>query len=278
MKRNKLGIILFICLFSVGILCLSYPTVSNFIYNITNQGYIEDYNESISNAENIEEIYINAKVYNETLAKKHYLSTEEENRQKILNEYNVLLNFNNNGIMGYIEIPKIDVKLQIYHGISEVCLEKGAIHLENTSLPIGGENTHCAISAHSGYPTQKFFDDLEDLENGDIFYINVLDKKLKYKVYSIDIVEPDKMSFEILENKDIVTLVTCYPFSINSHRLLVHGERVVEATKASEDEIETVSTETANYLLITSLIIVAVAIFLIMHIRRLKIKKETEGS
>ena len=137
--------------------------------------------------------------------------------------------------MGYLEIPKINVRLAIYHGIGPNALENGCGHIEGTSLPIGGESTHSVISAHRGLPSAKLFTDLDQMEVGDIFYINVLDETLAYKVDQILIVLPEETeSLAIEEGKDLVTLVTCTPYGVNSHRLLVRGERTEYVT---EDDV-----------------------------------------
>ncbi|MGL6200613.1 MAG: class C sortase [Lachnospiraceae bacterium] len=141
-------------------------------------------------------------------------------------EYNAILNINGNGMMGYIRIPDINVKLPIYHGTSSEVLEKGAGHLTQTSLPIGGASTHTVLSAHTGNSKSELFTNLVQLKEGDIFYLEVLGETLAYKVDQIKVVEPtDIESLAIELSKDYVTLVTCTPYGINTYRLLVRGER-----------------------------------------------------
>lgn len=206
---------------------------------MTNESTINGYNENVNSYDDtsIENIFSEAKAYNNALSDKH---TSEKNREysDIFDSYNSILNLGD-GLMGYIEIPEIDVNLPIYHGGSEEVLVKGAVHLEKTSFPIGGINTHTVISAHSGYPTQKFFDDIDELKNGSLIYVHTLNSTLTYKVYSSDVVEPDDSSkLEVIDDKDCLTLVTCYPYGINSHRLLIHAERVNETDEnATVDEI-----------------------------------------
>lgn len=142
--------------------------------------------------------------------------------------------------MGTIEIPSIKVKLPVYHGESEDVLKKGAAHLEKTSFPIGGIDTRACVSAHSGYPSQKFFDDIDELISDDIIYIKILNQKLTYKVFDKEVVEPDDITkLKVEHGKELLTLITCYPYGINSHRLLVHAKRVyTSGNAATADEIQ----------------------------------------
>jgi sortase A len=149
--------------------------------------------------------------------------------------YNSLLNFDGSGIMGYLEIPKIKVRLTIYHGTDEPTLENGVGHLEGTSLPIGGNSTHCVLSGHRGLPSAKLFTDLDKLENGDLFYIYILGETHAYEVDQVLVVEPTQVeSLKITPEQDYVTLLTCTPYGVNSHRLLVRGHRT-EVREASAD-------------------------------------------
>ncbi len=157
--------------------------------------------------------------------------------------YEDLLNINGNGIMGYIRIPAIDVALPIYHGVENSTLEQGVGHLPGSSLPIGGEGTHAILAAHSGLASQKMFTDLEQLKQGDTFYISVLDETLAYEVEQSIVVEPDDAStLEVIPGSDLVTLITCTPYGVNTHRLLVRGRRIpyIPAQEAvMEDEATT---------------------------------------
>jgi sortase A len=141
-------------------------------------------------------------------------------------EYQSLLNPNGDGIMGIIEIPKIGVRLPVYHGTGDVGLSQGAGHMEGTSLPVGGENTHCGIAGHRGLPSAKLFSDLDQIQRGDVIYLNVLGELLVYQVDQISVVLPHEMEYmSIIEGGDYLTLVTCTPYGVNSHRLLVRGVR-----------------------------------------------------
>ena len=222
------GVIVLIFLVGVGI--LFYPTVSDLWNNYRNQRLISNYTDTVETMEpeDYSKIWEEAKAYND----QHKVNTivdafdEEEGDYILSHPYDQLLNPTGNEIMGYLEIPKINVRLAIYHGIGPNALENGCGHIEGTSLPIGGESTHSVISAHRGLPSAKLFTNLDQMEVGDIFYINVLDETLAYKVDQILIVLPEETeSLAIEEGKDLVTLVTCTPYGVNSHRLLVRGER-----------------------------------------------------
>lgn len=222
------GVIVLIFLVGVGI--LFYPTVSDLWNNYRNQRLISNYTDTVETMEpeDYSKIWEEAKAYND----QHKVNTivdafdEEEGDYILSHPYDQLLNPTGNEIMGYLEIPKINVRLAIHHGIGPNALENGCGHIEGTSLPIGGESTHSVISAHRGLLSAKLFTDLDQMEVGDIFYINVLDETLAYKVDQILIVLPEETeSLAIEEGKDLVTLVTCTPYGVNSHRLLVRGER-----------------------------------------------------
>jgi len=141
--------------------------------------------------------------------------------------YMSMLDVDKKGVMGVIEIPRINVTLPVYHGTSDQVLEEGAGHLEGSSLPVGGDTTHACIAAHRGLTTKKFFTDLDQIENGDIFLINVLGEKLAYQVYQTEVVTPDVIEpLKIERGKDLVTLITCTPYGVNTHRIYVHGSRI----------------------------------------------------
>jgi sortase A len=268
-KLKKLIFPLLVFFVAVSISLFSYPTISNFINEINNESTYEVYSNNINTFTNekLQSILNQAEKYNEIISSNYFDEENTAEYNQILNSYNDILDFEDD-LMCYIEIPKINVKLPVYHGESEDVLKKGAAHLQNTSLPIGGENTHAAISAHSGYPAQKFFDDLDELEKGDIFYINILNQKLKYEVYNIEVVEPnDSKALEVIEGKDIVTLITCYPYGINTHRLLVHAQRVYESTSEDITKNELDNIDSINYIpliIIITVIIFAVIILIII--------------
>jgi sortase A len=187
---------------------------------------IATYNDIVDNTdqEKLDQLWNDAKEYNETLKdndNRFNLTKEEEKA------YEQLLNLNDNGIMGYIEIPSINVSLSIYHGVEDDLLQIGAGHIPGTSLPVGGKGTHCVISGHRGLPSATLFSDLNLLKEGDVFVLHVLGRKLTYEVDQIRIVLPDEVSdLEIDPDKDYCTLVTCTPYGVNTHRLLVRGHRI----------------------------------------------------
>lgn len=240
--KRKIPIIIAMTLFVISVALLIFPTVSNALYQTGNQVSIKEYENSIKTISETEKqkLLSDAKAYNDSLTETvssadAFISNTYEN---IKPDYESVLDFGN-GQMCAVEIPKINVNLPVYHGTSEAVLTKGAAHSANTSFPIGGIGTHSVISAHTAYPGKVFFDDLTELEKGDVFYINVLDEQLTYRVCDITIAEPDDTSkLQIAYDKDLVTLVTCYPYAVNSHRLLVTGERVNNIKTSTPEETE----------------------------------------
>jgi sortase A len=209
----------------LGICLLLYPSVSNWYNSNFTTRVIDSYAEEVANLSDDEynQMLEDARAYNQKLAKKGYtsftLSSEEEA------EYESLLNINE--VLGSIYIPSIRVNLPIYHGTSEAVLQVGVGHIEGSSLPVGGESTHCVLSGHRGLPSSKLFTDLDQLTIGDVFVITVLNETLTYEVDQVLIVDPDDTSaLGIVEGEDLCTLVTCTPYGINTHRLLVRGHRI----------------------------------------------------
>lgn len=224
-KKFKVIIALGAVFLIISLGFVSYPTFSNFINQLNNNATIKDYSEMVSNLSTADESdYLSeANDYNRRLRE-----LGDGEKDEITAEYEDILNIND-GVMGSVEIPKIDVKLPIYHGTDEKDLSVGAGHMSDTSLPVGGINTHSVISAHTAYPGKVFFDDLPDLEEGDIFYIKVLSQTLAYQVSDINIVDPSDVSkLRIIDGKDCVSLLTCYPYAVNTHRLIVTGTRIFE--------------------------------------------------
>lgn len=232
-KKGNLITILLILILLVGLSLLLYPTVSDYWNSFHQSRAIVTYAENVAKIDDntYEQLWEEATAYNQTLfgKKDRYFMTDEE-REK----YEGLLDVSGNGIIGYIEIPEINCSLPIYHGTDESVLQIAVGHIEGTSLPVGGESTHCVLSGHRGLPSARLFTDLDKLENGDIFIIRVLDETLTYEVDQIRIVLPTELSdLDIEKGKDYCTLVTCTPYGINTHRLLVRGHRIenVEETK-----------------------------------------------
>lgn len=225
MKRRK-STILLLLVFLIGLSLLLYPTVSNYWNSFHQSRAIADYVDAVAKMddETYDQYLARARAYNAALSGSahRYQPTEEETAQ-----YESLLNITGDGIMGYIEIPAIGVSLPIYHGVEDTVLQIAIGHIQGTSLPVGGEGTHCVISGHRGLPSARLFTDLDELKEGDVFLLRVLDEVLTYEVDQIRIVEPQEVDLlEIEEDKDLCTLVTCTPYGINSHRLLVRGHRI----------------------------------------------------
>lgn len=261
----------------IAVMLLIFPTISNAVCRADNKNTITIYNNNVSVLSKAEkEKYLSdAQAYNRSLTDTVSDAFTENTYENIKPDYESVLDFGGGQICS-IEIPKINVRLPVYHGTSDEYLKKGAVHSANTSFPIGGNDTHCVISAHTAYPGKVFFDDLTELEEGDIFYINILDERLIYRVCDIRIVEPqDTDKLQIVYGSDLVTLVTCYPYAVNSHRLLVTGKR------AASDNISTADTDKTkdngnDYIFL--IIITAVLITVIAAAAFIKIKASHGGT
>ena len=224
-KDNYITLLLFLILLA-GLSLLLYPSVSNYWNSLHQTRAIATYAEEVANLnqDQYDEIWAAAESYNASLTNRvnaYQLSDAQKE------EYQQLLNVSGIGVMGYIEIPSIDCSLPIYHGTEESVLQTAVGHLEWSSLPVGGESTHCVLSGHRGLPSARLFTNLDKLREGDTFLLRVLDEILTYEVDQILIVEPqDTAALEIVEGQDYCTLVTCTPYGINTHRLLVRGHRI----------------------------------------------------
>lgn len=210
----------------IGLAIMAYPTFSDWWNSFHQSQAIAAYSEAVeeTDPQKIEAMFQAAREYNERLASNpNRLSMSDAERD----EYNSLLNLTGNGMMGYINIPSIGVNLPIYHGVDETHLQVAVGHIEGSSLPVGGATTHSAVSAHRGLPSAKLFTDLDKLSEGDIFSYTILNQKYTYQVDQIRIVEPSDMSdLAITQDADYSTLITCTPYGINTHRILVRGHRV----------------------------------------------------
>lgn len=225
-KKRKSSNVVLVLILLTGLSLLLYPSVSDYWNSFHQSKAIASYAENVANLdeEKYDAILSAAKDYNRELLNREskYALTEEEKA-----EYLQLLDVSGTGIMGYVEIPKIHCTLPIYHGTEEAVLQVAIGHLEWSSLPTGGSGTHCVISGHRGLPSAKLFSNLDQLSNGDIFMMRVLDEVLTYEVDQISIVLPNQTEeLQVVENEDYCTLVTCTPYGVNSHRLLVRGHRV----------------------------------------------------
>lgn len=243
-KKNFVWNIFFALVFLAGAGVFLYPTVSDMWNQYRNARLVSRYDEAVTDLSDNEyqKLWNEAKEYNTEHPVNSIVDAFGEKDDYVLSQpYDQVLDPNGEGLMGSIEIPKINAKLAIYHGLSKTVLEKGVGHVEGTSLPVGGKSTHAVLAAHRGLPSAKLFTDLDQMKKGDIFILHILGKNLAYKVDQIRTVLPEETGeLDIVEGEDHVTLVTCTPYGVNTHRLLVRGIR----TKYAEGEIrndETIS-------------------------------------
>lgn len=223
-----------VLIFLLGLALVCYPIVSNLIENKNHQDIIKTYENTLNDLSGLEikKILYEAQKWNENLYQKQHgilLSDNSDN-------YNDILNIND-GIMGSIEIPSIDLNIAIYHGTSDDVLSTGAGHFKDTSLPVGGKNTHAVLTSHRGLPSAKLFTRLDELKLNDKFYIKILNDILAYQIEAINVVEPsvlEEQGFLIEEGKDLVTLITCTPYGINTHRLVITAHRIPYDEKEKE--------------------------------------------
>ena len=223
--KKRFSTIFLVLVFLVGLSVMLYPTVSDAVNRAHQTRAVVDYEHSVASMADTDytSLFAAAESYNAALAQQPDLLY----RPKELSDYEDILNVTPLGIMGYLSIPKINVSLPIYHGTEDTVLQVGVGHLEGSSFPIGGKSTHAVLSAHRGLPSARLFTDLDKLETGDTFEITVLNRVLTYEVDNISIVLPEEAEgLLVQQGKDLVTLMTCTPYGINSHRLLVRGRRI----------------------------------------------------
>ena len=284
-KSSKIVIIL---IFLAGLSLLLYPLVANQWNNHRQKQLISNYESVVADKEAAGNIDYaaemkKAEAYNDALLPSILPDSfaVAEAQTEADSSYENSLNIAGDGMMGIVEIPKIDIKLPIYHGTSDEVLQKAAGHLEGCSLPIGGESTHAVISAHRGLPSASLFTDLDQLEIGDHFLIHVLDETLCYEVDQILVVDPeDTSALAVEDGEDLVTLLTCTPYGVNTQRLMVRGHRVPYEEQTVADEqtpLSGLSLHT-NYLLWVIVGIVVTGVFiLILFIREKKLQKRAAG-
>lgn len=279
-KKKKLRIkyIGFSLLFLVGLSILLYPMISS-AWNKRRAGrLITEYSSSVTadtDKKETDSIWKNAQEYNEQLEQESVpdaFSVRDGKRDK---KYESLLNFNGDGMMGSVEIPVIDENIPLYHYTTDKTLSKGAGHLFGSSLPVGGPGTHCVISAHRGLPSAKLFTDLNLLKEGDVFYLHILDRTLAYEVDQILTVLPAQTdSLGITPGKDYVTLVTCTPYAVNTHRLLVRGHRITveEAGQIEKTESRISGFHNPNPVILTLCVIggIVLAVIFVTIVDRLE--------
>lgn len=229
--KEKIRKLISILITIAGLCLLFYPWISDYVNQRASDSIVDTYNEDVKNASEDEKnaLIKEAEEYNATLLDGQIKLTEPFEESVIDTRpyiYEKMLSLNGSDVMGKVEIPKIDVSLPIYHGTSTEVLEKGVGHLKGSSLPVGGINTHCVLTGHTGLSNARLFTDLTELKKDDIFILSIMDMKLAYKVVDIWVVLPEDTSkLKVVEGKDYCTLVTCTPYGVNSHRLFVRGER-----------------------------------------------------
>ena len=277
MKKNRSNIIL-ILIFLVGLSVMLYPTVSDYVNQKNQSRAVASYSEEVENLSDVDyQAYFDAADdYNRQLAE----TPDAFYRPEEVSGYTDTLDVSGTGIMGYITIPKIGVELPVYHGTSDGVLQVAAGHLEGSSLPVGGAGTHAVISAHRGLPSAKLFTNLDELEVGDTFTITVLDRVLTYEVDQISIVLPTETDLlQPVEGKDYVTLMTCTPYGINTHRLLVRGKRIENAEnqkhiRVTADALRIEPIIVAPALAVPMLLVLLVVMLAVPHLRKRKNQRE----
>lgn len=257
-----------------------YPMISSYLNSVEYADIIAEYAEATNQySEKKSNALFDAAInYNATINTFSIIDVFSNPNRTESEDYQNILNIDGKGLMGYISIPKIDVRIPIYHGTSSKVLEKGVGHLEGSSFPVGGMSTHTILSAHRGLPSAKLFTDLDQLKEGDKFYIYILDQALAYEVDQILVVEPSETeALQLQEGKDYVTLVTCTPYAINTHRLLVRGTRVeYDEQIAQSTPVEKKVSSSDKILYIGIIFAVLLLIFAIFQITTIKKKKRLE--
>lgn len=275
-KKSSKGItLILVAVLLAGAVLLAYPSVSDWWNSFHQSRAIASYAQQVAELDNdtYEQLWSQARSYNDALdgGVERFTLTEAQQTR-----YDALLDVSGTGIMGYIEIPKIKCDLPIYHGTGEAVLQIAIGHIAGTSLPVGGEGTHCVLSGHRGLPSAKLFTDLDKLEEGDTFMLRVLDETLTYEVDQIRTVLPQEVDeLDVIEGEDLCTLITCTPYGINSHRLLVRGHRVENAATAATIRV------TADAMQVEPLLVapvVALPMLLVLFILLLLPKRKTKES
>lgn len=281
-KRNIGKKILVFLLFGIAIALMMYPFISNYLFEHKTDSTVEAIQQAAQEIDDSEQqaAIEEARKYNQTLANGHVTLVDPFMDDKSADDsdnYDSLLNLNADGVMGTVEIPSIDVSLPIYHGTSDAVLKKGAGHLQGTSLPVGGESTHTVITGHTGLSNAKLFTDLTQVKKGDVFFLNVMGEKLAYKVDQIKVVLPTELDdLKVVPGEDYCTLLTCTPYGVNDHRLLVRGERtdyqeaVEEASTEKPNKAESKWMSEYKRALIISAIFFVVSLFVVFIVRRVR--------
>ncbi len=281
---RKISTFLLGLLFLAGLGILTYPTISDQWNNYRQNRLINHYQDTLDDMEpeDFRKVWKAARRFNRTLERNNvYGDVFGQKDDELENTpYWKVLNVAGDGVMGYLSIPKINVRLAIYHGTGDDVLQTGAGHLSGTKLPIGGKNTHCVLAAHRGLPSARLFTDVDQMERGDQFYIHVLDKILAYQVDQIlPMVEKDdsetlEKALQIQEGRDQVTLFTCTPYGVNSHRLLVRGRRIPYRGEEAETTADTMLRAVKDYYMLYMIIGLCVTLLIIFIMKALFKRKK----
>lgn len=280
-----------IILMLAAIILAAYPFISDYVNSANVQGQGLVYEESVEKIAEIDynQLLVDAHIYNAGLIGKTYNDDPFAKVFSYPEDYMDMLSVEGTDVMANISIPKINVNLPIYHGTSDKILEKGVGHLSTSSLPVGGEGTHCILTGHTGYSQLRLFSDVDQLAEGDVFFITVLKEKLAYRVFAKDVILPEETkSLQIVPNEDYCTLVTCYPFGVNTHRLLLRGTRIPldEGEALAETQKGGESTWDKEYqkaiilgvvLLVAILLVFFTIRFIVRRMKKAKQKKRIES-
>ena len=238
--KKHLSTVILVIIFLLGLSLLLYPTVSNYWNSFHQSRAIESYTEAVAemDKDTIGSLWATAEEYNrELVSSGYYMHLPEDIRE----QYFSMLQFSEDDMMCNVEIPKIQANLAVYHGTEEGVLQKHVGHFEGSSLPVGGEGTHCILLGHRGLPSARLFTDLDQIVEGDIFILHTLGQELTYQVDQILVVLPEELNaLEVVAGEDLCTLVTCTPYGVNSHRLLVRGSRIenLESAEVTSDALQ----------------------------------------
>ncbi len=268
--KKHLSTVILVLVFLAGLGLVMYPTVSDLVNKAHQSVAIDDYEKKISNMtkDDFHKILEDARLYNHTITTNEFPRNESDLEGN--DEYKAAVNPSGNGMIGYLKIDSIKLRIPIYHTTKESVLQKAVGHIPTTSLPVGGKGTHAVLTGHRGLPSARLFTDLDKVRTGDIFYIYVLDDILAYKVDLIKTVLPAQVNdLQIVPGKDYVTLVTCTPYGINTHRLIVRGERVpyeeaVEQQKSVEPVVGKLPQEQVAVLAVAPVLVLLLIIILIL--------------
>ncbi len=281
-KKKRKKYIGFALLFLLGLSILLYPTFSDAWNQYRNAKLINTYETAVNDLpdKDYDRLWKEAKRYNREHTVNTFVDAFDEKGDYILSDaYKKILDPDGEGLMGSIEIPKIQARIAIYHGISDDVLEKGAGHVEGTSLPVGGKSTHAVLAAHRGLPSAKLFTDLDQMEIGDIFFLHILGKTLAYKVDQIKTVLPSETEdLDIIKGEDHVTLLTCTPYGVNTHRLLVRGTRtkyVENKTEINDTVPQKLAQADPKKIMEIGLVVFAISVILLLIVIRYRDRKKS---